>query len=312
MIEEEIIGSHTEESEQHDTGQDAELNEALKAFNIEPVEEKEEKSVNDMPPAKEEVTPETKIEKVRHNKEETEVDISTKEKLHDHLQRSLALDKERERKVEYEKALDRVAKQQGYKDHSDLIANLDQIEQKQIQQQKDQFEQMEHSVYQQLIENGVDEQAARDYVLNNPLLAEAKAAIQEKEQAKAQRDNEIQSQVIVQGWQELYSSYPDIMESAKAFNEGESPDWYTPRMQEMVNRGYTPKDAYELAHRDTLQSQTKRATEQRMIKEQQLGLRSRVETNTTPDAEPQVSAELASAFAAFGLPAESAKKYIKK
>jgi hypothetical protein len=63
---------------------------------------------------------------------------------------------------------------------------------------------------------------------------------------------------------------------------------------------------------DKIQTKTKKATEQRIIKEQHLGLRSKVETTSAPDNEPQVPKALADAFAAFGLPADSARKYINK
>src|SRR5690606_11945209 len=132
-------GSHTEDEEIQGS-QDDNTDEVLAMFGVK--EEEGEKSSDDKPPAKEDVK-EEKIEpktvKVKHNKEEVEVDISD-EKLTDHLQRSLALDKERERRTEYEKHLDRVAKLQGFNTHAELIANLDRIEQEKQQAQKDQFE----------------------------------------------------------------------------------------------------------------------------------------------------------------------------
>jgi hypothetical protein len=76
-----------------------------------------------------------------------------------------------------------------------------------------------------------------------------------------------------------------LVESSKAFDRGETPDFFTPEMQDRVKRGYDPLDAFELAHRDTLAAQTKKSAEQSLIKQVQLGGRGHVnqQTATPPD-----------------------------
>lgn len=311
MIEEEIIGSQSDDNQQEDT----ELAEVMKAFDIDPVEEKEERSVNDKTPAKEDVK--TGIEKVKHNKEETDVDISTKEKLHDHLQRSLALDKERERKTELESNLDRAAKLAGYKDHAAYVADFDNIEKQQQQKEQDAYSQLKQDLREQAEDAGLDPDKVEAWLNNHPLVKEAQQTKDEREKEQTEKQiTKIQEENNTK-WQTMYkdprvlAAFPTIEADSLAFSRGETPAFFTPEMKARFDKGYDPLDAMLLAHADKFQGQSKRATEQRLIKEQQLGLRSRVETNTTPDNEPQVSAELASAFAAFGLPPESAKKYSK-
>jgi hypothetical protein len=302
MIEEEVIGSQSEESEESETS----YNDALKAFGVEPevkTEETEEKPT----PAIEKAEP--KKLTVKYNKEDVEIE---EDKIPELVEKGMNLDKVRNQKNEYEKALDRVAKQQGYKDHAELIANLDRIELEKEQQQKDQFDQMKQKIIEDLVYNGVDEQTAREYAENNPLVKEARIALQERDRVRQEQQAQSMEQQRLAGWQELYNAFPDIAEDAKKFSEGKRADFYTPEMEAMVNQGYKPIDAYKLAHMNRLQTQTKKATEQRIIKEQHLGLRSKVETTSAPDNEPQVPKALADAFAAFGLPVESAKKYVKK
>src|SRR5438105_4724003 len=104
---------------------DAAITDALAAFGIpKPTAEEstseDDTDGSDKPVATQETDkPEGKKRVVKFNKEDREV---AEEEVDELLQKGLALDKERERRSEYEKALDRVAKQQGYKDHADLIA----------------------------------------------------------------------------------------------------------------------------------------------------------------------------------------------
>jgi hypothetical protein len=299
-IEEEVIGSQSDENQEEDT----ELAEVLKAFDIDPVEEKEEKSVNDKTPAKEDVKTETRIEKVKHNKEETDVDISTTEKLHDHLQRSLALDKERERKTELENNLDRAAKLAGYKDHAAYVADFDNIEKQQQQKEQSEHDQLLTELREQAEDAGLDPDKVEAYLKNHPLVKEGEKLKQERKAAADQAD-------AASKWLPLYQEYPELAESVNKAN-GLPVEWYTPELEALIARGNDPLLAYNHLNKDKIQQQTKKATEQRLIKEQQLGLRSRVESNTAPNNEQQIPAEMASAFAAFDLPIEAARKYIKK
>jgi hypothetical protein len=302
IIEEEVIGSQSDDdqpNEELNQKIDASMDEALKAFGI---EDEEEKSVNDKTPAIEEVKTETKKTIVKFNKEDVEIDD---ENIPELLQKGLALDKERERKSELEKTLDRAARLAGYNDHTEYAANLDKLEQQQQQKQQTELDTLKNELLDELVEVGnLDRQKAEQYIENHPLFLEGKKAIEERQKAMQQSEQ-------VSKWQPLYKAYPEL-EKAVMDAKGQPVDWFTPELATLVSRGNDPLLAYEHLNKDKIQQQTKKATEQRIIKEQQLGLRSRVETNTTPDSEPQVSAELASAFAAFGLPAESAKKYVKK
>lgn len=263
----------------------------------------EGRSVND-PPATEEVIVPKKMT-VKHNKEDVEVDISTDELLSDHLQRSLGLNKERERRSEAEKNLDRVAKLQGFKDHSELVANLDRIEKERQQQQVDQFQQAKQKIIDDLVYNGVDEQTAREYAENNPLVQQAKAAMEEKQRIEQERSQQETEKQRLSGWRQLYEAFPEAEETAKAFAEGGKPDWFTSEMESMIVQGYRPLDAYKLAHMDKIQTQTKKAAEQRAIKQQILGQRAQVEGQAPVDNTPQASEELKNAFSMFGLDKQS-------
>lgn len=310
IIEDEIIGSQTDDESTQDNDIDASMDEVFSMFDIK--EEQEEQSVNDKPPAKEEVKVEQRIEKVKHNKEETEVDISTTEKLHDHLQRSLALDKERERKTELEKNLDRAAKIAGYKDHTEYVANFDKMEQQQQEQDKNAYNELRQDLRQQAEDAGLDPDKVEAYLNDHPLMKEAQQAIQERDSSRLEQETQTRKQTIHNQWQELYKAYPEIVEDSNKFTpEGGKADFYTPEMESMVNAGYKPLDAYRLAHMDKIQTKTVKASQQRLIKEQQLGLRSQVETNAAPDNEPAVPTALANAFEAFGMTASEAKKYMK-
>lgn len=314
MSEEIEVGSQTVESpEVEETGIDA-----REAFGLPPKETQEVTNDNaeveiesDEPPAKVE-TPESKKMTVKHNKEDVEVDISTDELLADHLQRSLALTKERERRSEVEKNLDRVAKLQGFKDHSELVANLDRIEQERQQQQVDQFQQAKQKIIDDLVYNGVDEQTAREYADNNPLVQQARATMEKEQLQEQERQRQSFEQQRLSGWAQLYEAFPDVAETAKDFVDGGKPDWFTSEMESMVSQGYKPLDAYRLAHMDKIKTQTKKQGEQKAIKQQILGQRAQVEGQSPLDNTPQASEELKNAFSMFGLDPKRANKYAKK
>lgn len=310
----EEVASHSDESQVSE--KEAAVKDAFEAFGIEIEEEtgesdeqQEEKAEEEAPAIEQKTEPKTI--KVKHNKEEIEVDVSD-DKLPEYVQKALALDKERERKSEYEKSLDRVAKLQGYKDHAELVANLDRIEHERAQAKEREFEELEKSFFDELVDVGLDEQKARDYIDKHPLLAEARALKTERAEAQQKEQAQtIQQQTRVK-WDEFYSAYPELVESSQVFKEGRTPEWFTPEMQSRIERGYDPKDAYELAHKSTIMQQTAKKSEQKAIKDQMLGKRSQVETNTTPNNEPVVSPALATAFSMFGLNPSAAKKYVKK
>lgn len=309
-------GSQTVETQQNES---AAISDAFEAFGIKPPTEQSDAADSQAdasngeesePPAKAEQQTEQKPGlRVKYNKEEVEI---PEDQVTEYVQKGLALDKERERRSEYEKALDRAAKLQGFKDHADLIANLDRIEQEREQQQKDQFDSLRQQVIDDLVANGVDEQAAREYAENNPLVKQAREALQEKERLQSEQQTVKQQQETAAKWAQLYETFPDLVESSKVFNDGGKPDWYNAEMESMIAQGYHPLHAYKLAHMDKIQQQTTKQTEQKLIKQQQLGLRSQVEADAPGQIEPEVSDELRSAFSMFGIDPKRAQKYAKK
>lgn len=308
------IGSHTEEIETDDQKQD--IASAMEAFGLEyqpeeetPAEEEtEDEEPETDPPATEEEEPESKKVKVKFNKEEVEVDVND-ENLPEYVQKALALDKERERKTELEKHLDRAAKLAGFKDHSELIQNIDLLEQAQVKKQQDEYEQLQNKLLDELEENGIDRQQAEQYLNNHPLLQQAKQALEEKKHLQKEREEFETNQMKQKKWEELFQKYPETAQEVDS--EGNAP-WFTPDMIDRIQRGYDPVDAYELAHRDKIQAQVKKQAEQQAIKQQKLNKRSLVETQTDGDTEPEVPEELATAFSMFGLSPKLAKKYAKK
>jgi hypothetical protein len=262
------------------------------------------------PPAKEETTP-AKTIKVKHNKEEIEVDVSD-DKLPEYVQKALALDKVRGKQTELEKNLERAAKLNGFDKTEDYLANLDRLEQEAQQRQQDQFKDMRAQLREDAEIAGLDPDRVDAWLDNHPLLQEANKAIQAGQKNEQERvKQEIEQQSLAK-WNELYEAYPDLVESSKAFEDEGAPEWFTPEMQAKINRGYDPIDAYESAHKSNIIRQSKEQGKRQAIKEQRLGLRSQVETESSADLEPEVPDGLASAFSLFGLPKESAKKYVKK
>ena len=304
----EQIASQSEESQASD------VQAALEAFGLveddAPDTPGQEQKDEEAAPAIEQNS-EPRIIKVKHNKEEIDADVSDA-KLPELVQRSLALDKERERKAELEKNLDRAAKLAGFKDHADYIANLDRLEQEAQQKQQDQFKNMRQQLREEAEDAGLDPDKLEAWLDNHPLLQEANRAIQERQQAEAQRMQQTVQEQWTNKWQTLYESYPELAQTASAFAEGGAPDWYTPEMQARIDRGYDPIDAYELAHKSSIIERNKQMGRQQAIKDQRLGLRAQVETEASADLEPEIPDGLASAFAAFGIPKEAAKKYVKK
>jgi hypothetical protein len=305
----EQIASQSEESQQNESVQSA-----FEAFGL--IEDDAPETPTTEQQAKEEapaIEPkaEPRIIKVKHNKEEVDADVSD-DKLPELVQRSLALDKERERKAELEKNLDRAAKLAGFKDHADYIANLDRLEKEAQQKQQDQFQNLRQQLREEAEDAGLDPDKLDAWLDNHPLLQEASKAIQERQVAEESRKQQTVQEQWESQWQALYDAYPDLVETSTAFAEGGMPEWYTPEMQSRIERGYDPKDAYELAHSTTLRERNKQIGKQQAIKEQRLGLRAQVETNAHADLEPEVPTGLASAFSLFGLPTKAAQKYVKK
>ncbi len=213
--------------------------------------------------------------KIKYNGEEEELD---EEEARKYAQMGKNYDKVQAKLAEQQKALDRAARLAGYENHSDYIANLDKLEQERAQAKEREFEALEQGLYDELVESGIDEDRARQYIENHPLLREAKAL-------KETQQQQTQSQQLTSKWQALYDKYPHLVEDAQAFTRNETPGFFTDDMRSRIDRGYDPLDAFELAHRDTLSAQSKKAAEQKLIKQQQLGIRSHVNDQTAAPAD---------------------------
>ena len=226
-----------------------------------------------------------------------------------HARKGLNYDKIEGRAKQYETALDRLARQHGYKDHAELVANLDLIEQQQLQQQKDQFEVLKQQLRQSADEAGIDPDALDQYLDNHPLLQQAKGLIQRSEQDKQLREQELLQQKKLQEWEALFQKYPHLAEQVDA--ETGSAIWMTPEMTNRLDRGYDPVDAYEVVHKESIIAEERKRTEQSVLKNQRLNKRSQVEGSGSGELEPNAPAELTSAFAMFGIDTKKAHKYAK-
>lgn len=297
--------SHSEDVQQD------EVQSALEMFDLLPNEpeqveepEIEETVTEEEPPA---IVEPTNVRKVKFNKSEVEV---KEEEIDDLLQRGLALDKERERKEQYESALKRAAKLAGYDDVNKYLTELDTIEQQAIQHKSNEIDTMKQQMLQEYADAGFDPAQLEAFIDNHPLIANAKA-INEREQAAldAQKAQESE-QAKLQGWQDLFTKYPTLAES---MSEDGRAEWFTPELEAKVERGYDPIDAYESLHRNTITAEERRIAEQNVLKQQRLNKRAALGSDSLPaDNEPAVPKELSDAFALFGFSATDAKKYMKK
>lgn len=309
-------GSQTVESQEP---QEQAIQDAMSMFGLDtPTEQLEASDSQPEQPADEHIeTPAIEDEKpsktikVKHNKEEIEVDVSD-DKLPEYVQRSLALDKERERKSELEKNLDRAAKLAGFENHAEYVANFDRLEQQAKQQKDDMYANMREQLRQEAEDAGLDPSKVEAYYENHPLLQQAKQTLVQQQRMEIESKLAQTEQAKRQQWGELYQQYPELAETSKAFDDGGTPEWFTSEMQSLVNQGYQPLHAYKLAHMEKLTAQTRKQAEQKAIKDQRLGLRSQVETQGSADLEPEVPDSMTAAFAMFGLDPKSARKYVKK
>lgn len=226
-----------------------------------------------------------------------------------HARKGLNYDKIEGRAKQYESALDRLARQQGFKDHADLLANLDAIEQKQLQQQRDQFDALKKQLRDDAEAAGIDPNILDQYLDNHPLLKQAREVVERSEQEQQRRQQEQTEQQLRQGWEALFRKYPGLTDQVDA--ETGTAAWLTPEMQSRLQRGYDPIDAYELVHRDSIIADERKRAEQSVIKNQRLNKRAQVEKGGSADLEPNAPEELTSAFKLFGLDPNKAQKYAK-
>ncbi|KAF6576569.1 hypothetical protein JDW19_02435 [Paenibacillus polymyxa] len=250
--------------------------------------------------------PELKGIPVKYNGQET---VVPDDEVRGYVEKGMNYDKIKDRSQQYEVALNRLARQQGYKDHAELLENLDRIEQEAAQQKLNDFEQLKTSLREDAENSGIDPDLLDRYLDNHPLLQQAQEAVQRSQQEQEYRKQEELQQKQLAGWQMLFDKYPDLAEQVDA--ETGTAAWMTPDMHARLERGYDPIDAYELVHRDALTAQTRKQAEQAVIKAQRLNRRAQVETNPGGSLEPQAPEELTAAFSLFGIDPKNAQKYAK-
>lgn len=243
---------------------------------------------------------------VKYNGQET---VVPDEQVKDYVEKGMNYDKIKDRSQQYEVALNRLARQRGFKDHAELLDNLDRIEQEAAQQKLNDFEQLKASLREDADNAGIDPDLLDRYLDKHPLLQQAQEAVQRSQQEQEYRKQEELQQKQLAGWQMLFDKYPDLAEQVDA--ETGTAAWMTPDMHARLERGYDPIDAYELVHRDALTAQTRKQAEQAVIKAQRLNKRSQVETNPGGNLEPQAPEELTSAFSLFGIDPKNAQNYAK-
>ena len=286
--------------------------EAPKTDHSEPTDEDEDEEQDsdpnneddEGPPATEEPT---NIRKVKFNKREVEI---PEDKIDEYLQKGLALDKERERKTEAEKALQRAAKLAGYDKVDDYLANLDKIEREAIQKQKDHFSELKKRLREEAEENGMDADLLEEFLDNHPLLQQANEVLarQEKEQeVLKQRESE---QNNVKAWEALFEKYPTLSEQIS--EESGSAPWMTEDFIARINRGYDPIDAYEIVHRDSILAEERKRAEQAVKKQNRLNKRAKVEGQVASEQEDDVPENVKGAFAMFGLDPRTAKNFMRR
>ena len=291
-----------------------ELSNVFETFGLTPPElekkthPEEQSEVAETPPI-ESSEPEKKGMKVKFLHEEVFVE---EERYPELLRKGLNHDRIEGKISEYQKALDEVAKLQGFKDHNDLMQNLEKLKEDAKKREEDQFRQLREDLRQQAEDAGLDPEKVEQFIENHPLMKEARRIKAENEERAKIEQQLRQQQEIERQWTELYQAFPELIEDAKAWTRGETPSFYTPEMQALVERGYHPLHAYKLAHMDKLTTQAKELARQAAIKEQMLNKRSQVETDTGGDMEPEAPEELKEAFALFGLDPKLAKKYAKR
>lgn len=319
MFDVDDIATHSEVVEQDQSAHpEADLQQhqkaAYAALGVEYPEQQEEQGEpegepqDDHPPIDDEsVEPqERKGITVKHNKEEVFID---EEKIPEYARKGLNYEKIEGRAKQYEQALDRIAKQQGFKDHADLVANLDRIEQQAIQRQQEQFDTLKQQIREDAENAGLDPELVDQYIENHPALQQAREVLEKDKQAGELRKQEEERQRQLQGWEALFRKYPQLAEQT---GDDGTAEWMTPELEARIRRGYDPIDAYELVHRDALMATERKRVEQATIKQQRLNKRADVLKDSDAKLEPQAPAELTSAFSIFGIDPKKAHKYAKK
>jgi hypothetical protein len=310
----EEIANHSD-----DIQQDTETEAVYESFGVTPTVKSEEIEFPSMDEPDEEPEgesdPTTEPEqpkgiKVKYNGEEK---LVSEEEAPTLLQKGLNYDKVQQRLQEQQTALDRVARLQGYNNHAELVANLDKIESEQRLAKERQFAELEQRMLDQLLASGVDEDVARDYVNNNPVVQENRRFKQQLEQEQQIKQKEAEDRAGAMRWSEFFSAFPQLEnEWNEAHAKGETAKWITDEFGDYIVKGYHPTDAYKLANMSSIQAQQKKQTEQKIIKQQQLGARAKVESNGVSEIENDAISPVQVALAEmYGVSPDSVRKQQK-
>lgn len=174
---------------------------------------------------------------VKYNKEDRFVG---KDEAPTWIQKGLNYDKVHERAQQLEaqtKYLERQARISGYGTVDEYMVALDEYEQNQ---------QIEREAQRM----GVDPETYAQYFAPvNSELQELRQKLQGFEQQQTAAERQQQQTAL---WSELYKEHPDLADSSQSFNDGKSPDWFTPEMQALIGKGYEPLHAYQLANKDVI------------------------------------------------------------
>lgn len=303
-MEDEQIVSHNDNVQENPLQE--QIDGAMKMFGLDNEVEQEQEITqaeqdaddND-PPAIEETK---NVRKVKFNKQEVEVEEAKVDEL---LQKGLALDKERERKSEYEKALQRAAKLAGFDSHDEYMKSLDKLEEQAKQREQEQFKELKQQLLDDAVDANLDPEKLEKYLDSHPLFKQAQEAISKAENVDKQSRLAQERVNVEKQWEDLFTKHPDL---AKEEDAG----WLTPEMDARLKRGLLPIEAYELTHKDRILSDERKKMEQSLIKQQRLNKRAKVEGNVTPEQDDGVPNNVKGAFAAFGLDPNSAKKFMTK
>jgi hypothetical protein len=224
--------------------------------------------------------------KLKYNGEEKDVDEEEARTL---AQKGMNYDKVQSKLQEQQNALDELAQLQGYKDHAELLAKLPELKEQRKQQKESEYDTLRQSLRDEALEAGLDPDKLEQYLDNHPIMQESKRILASQQLNTAKS---FESEILSK-WDEMYKLLPEESDKPKLsfkdgilhFDSAERPAWYTADIQAKIERGYDPVDAYKLANEGKTQAQVKKQTEQRIIKEQQLGARSQVQGSGSPDVD---------------------------
>lgn len=216
----------------------AEFNDDAREFNLKMDKFAEERT----PKAETETEKEPVKEDIVENPEVVEPESKPKQdsetnKAFQEMRKQLEAEKARADEIEAKakKADDLIAQQYGA---SHGIYTVDQYEQR-IRQEREQEDNERYEAA------GLTPQEIEKLRRADELERESLQSKQEKQQEETRNQ-----------WGKLYSSYPDLVESSKLFEEGKTPDWYTQEMIDEISRGASPLAAYRNAHFETIMQRT--------------------------------------------------------